>query len=76
MYIPIPLDHEVREISPMDFANYCYDALHDMKNDSTKYGKEINKLLTYASEQDIITAMLAFARSETAAEYTNFTQPL
>ncbi len=76
MYIPIPLDHKIREISPMDFANYCYEAIEDMKNDSTKYGKEVQELLTYTTEKELITAMLSFARSETAAEYTNFVQPL
>ncbi len=76
MYIPIPLDNDVREISPQDFANYCYDAIQEMKNDDSKYSKEIKELLSYTTEKDLITAMLAFARSETASEYTNFTQPI
>ncbi|MEI6117904.1 MAG: hypothetical protein WCP92_01260 [bacterium] len=76
MYIPIPLDHKVREISPQDFANYCHDALKEMQTDSSIYHKDIKKLLTHTSEKDIIIAMLAFARSETASEYTNFVQPL
>jgi len=76
MYIPIPLDHKVREISPQDFANYCHDALKEMKGDSSAYSEDIKKLLTRTSEKEIIIAMLAFARSETASEYTNFVQPL
>ncbi|MCX6824080.1 MAG: hypothetical protein NT085_03050 [candidate division SR1 bacterium] len=76
MYIPIPLDHKVREISPQDFANYCHDALKEMKSDSSVYSKDIKKLLTRTSEKEIIIDMLAFARSETASEYTNFVQPL
>lgn len=76
MYIPIPLDHTVREISPQDFANYCHDALQEMKEKHAPYSKDINNLLVHTSEKDIISAMLAFARSETADEYTNFIKPL
>ena len=76
MYIPIPLDYKVREISPQDFANYCYDAIQEMKSDSNVYVKEIKELLSYASEKDVITAMLAFARSETTTEYTKFVKPI
>ena len=76
MLIPVPLDHEVREISPEDFSNYCHDAIKDLVSSHSTYAPIINKLMAHVSEKDIITAMLAFARSETASEYTNFVQPL
>lgn len=76
MYIPIPLDHRVREISPQDFANYCHDAIKEMKDESSPYTKDINNLLVNTTEKALISSMLAFARSETAEEYTNFVQPL
>ena len=76
MFIPIPLDHKVREISPQDFANYCHEALQEMKNNDCPYAMDITNLLVSTSEKDLISSMLAFARSETAEEYTNFVQPL
>lgn len=76
MFIPVPLDHKVREISPEDFSNYCHEAIKDLISSHSTYAPIINKLMTHVSEKDIITAMLAFARSETASEYTNFVQPL
>ena len=76
MFIPIPLDNKVREISPQDFANYCYDALHEMIQDSSPYANDIKGLLHHTDEKSIVASMLAFARSETAEEYTNFVQPL
>lgn len=77
MYIPIPLDSKVREISPMDFANYCHEAIQEMRQDTSgAYFKEINELLTNVSEKDLIISMLAFARSETSSEYTSFVDPL
>jgi hypothetical protein len=67
MYIPIPLDHKVREITPQDFANYCYDAIEEMKADSTfLYAKDLKEILACVSEQELIATMLSFARSETA----------
>lgn len=74
--IPIPLDHKVREISPQDFANYCHQALQEMKQSHSPYSKDINNLLANVPEKDVIASMLAFARSETAQEYTNFVQQL
>lgn len=76
MYIPIPLNSDVREVSPQDFSNYCYDAIQDMKADSNWYAKELKEILWYTTEKELIIAMLAFARSETSEEYTNFTDPL
>ena len=58
------------------FANYCYDALHEMIQDSSPYNKDIKWLLHHTDEKSIVASMLAFARSETAEEYTNFVQPL
>ncbi len=75
MYIPIPLNHTVRELSPQDFANYCHEAITEMKTPESPYSHDINQLLANVSEKDIIIAMLSFARSETAEEYTNFVQP-
>jgi hypothetical protein len=76
MFIPIPLDHKVRKISPQDFANYCHEAFQEMKNDSCPYAQETNSLLANTTEKELISSMLAFARSETAEEHTNFVQPL
>ncbi|HBB04037.1 TPA: hypothetical protein DCZ39_04025 [Patescibacteria group bacterium] len=70
MYIPIPLDHKVREISPQDFANYCHEAIKEMKADEGEYSNKVREILSYASEQDLIIDMVAFARSETASEFS------
>ena len=76
MYIPIPMDHRVREVSPQDFANYCYDAIEEMGTSNNNYSKDIKQLLAHTPKRELIVSMLAFARSETAEEYTNFIQPL
>jgi len=77
MYIPVPLDSKVREISPMNFANYCHEAIQEMKQDTNGiYFKEISNLLVNVSEKDLIISMLAFARSETSVDYVNFSDPL
>jgi len=77
MLIPIPLDSKVREISPMNFANYCHEAIQEMRQDTNgPYFKEIKELLTDISEKDLIISMLAFVRSETSTEYTSFVDPL
>ncbi len=76
MHIPIPLDHKVREISPQDFGNYCYEAIQEMKKDSNAYSKQFKEFLSSISEKDLITDMVAFARSETASECTRFIKPI
>lgn len=76
MYIPIPLDNKVREISPQNFVNYGYEAIHEMENEYGTYKSDIQELLSLVSEKDILISMLAFARSETAGDYSKFTEDL
>lgn len=74
-FIPIPIDSKYRQMSPEVFAGYCYDAIQEIKKDKI-YWEEIKNLLKKKSEKDIVATMLAFARSETAEEYTTFKQNL
>jgi hypothetical protein len=74
-YIPIPLDSEVRKFSLQDFAFYARQGIDDIK-DHPVYASKIAQLLRQCSENELVAAMVAFARSETAAEYTSFTSPI
>lgn len=76
MFIPIPLDNTDREISPQNFVNYCYEAIKEMQSPENPYHKHIKKLLGTMTEANLVAAMLAFARSETAEEYSTFVSPL
>lgn len=76
LYIPIPLNHKERKITPQDFANYCHIAIQEMEQENSIYSEPIKKLLTHTKQKDIISSMLAFARSETTEEYTSFIQPI
>ena len=71
MYLPIPLKDDDREISVEDFANYCHDAIKEMKENPI-YKTAMKELLLHTTEDDLIASMLAFARSESTQEYTTF----
>jgi hypothetical protein len=76
-YIPLPLDPQVRKISIQDGANYCYEAIQELKNGGV-YQKKMEELLTLYNKDEnrLIADILAFFRSETSEEYTQFIQPL
>jgi hypothetical protein len=74
-YIPIPLNSEVRIFSLQDFAFYARQGINDIK-DHPIYASKIAQLLRQCSEDELVAAMVAFARSETAAEYASFTSPI
>lgn len=73
MLIPIPIDSKVRVIEDQDFVNYCYEAIDELKASGWVYTKQMNEILSYASKDEIVAMMLAFSRSETSSDYTNFT---
>jgi hypothetical protein len=74
-YIPIPLSSDVRTFSLQDFAFYARQGIYDIK-DHPIYASKITQLLGQCSEDELVAAMVAFARSETAGEYTSFTSPI
>jgi hypothetical protein len=76
-YLPIPLNPEQREISLKDFANYCHEAIQEMKTTGV-YQEKMKELLALydGNENRLIADILAFFRSETTEEYTHFTEKL
>ena len=75
MPLPIPLDSKIRTISIPKFAYYCNIAINEMKSDDI-YWKKVKELVDSIWDEELIATMVAFARSESAEEYTNFTQPI
>lgn len=71
--IPIPMDSKYREITSEQFVDYCHSAITEIKENKV-YWEKIKELLKKTSEKEIVANMLAFARSETTEEYTDFTQ--
>jgi hypothetical protein len=75
LYIPIPMDDNLRHIYPYEFAKYAEQALQEMYQDK-KYGQTIQDLLQKIDESDLIAAMVSFARCETAQDHTNFSDAI
>ncbi|MDD2486857.1 MAG: hypothetical protein PHS92_00600 [Candidatus Gracilibacteria bacterium] len=75
MLLPIPLDSKVRMVSVPKFAYYCNQAINEMKEDKI-YGTKVKNLIDDIGEKELITSMIAFARSESTEEYTNFSQQI
>jgi hypothetical protein len=65
----------VRTFSLQDFAFYARQGINDIK-DHPRYSAKITQIFRHCSEDELVAAMVAFARSETAAEYSNFTSPI
>ncbi len=72
MYIPIPIKETQREMNIIDFVNYSKEAISKMKQNDT-YGKKIRDRIDLVWwEDELASIMVAFARSETAIEYSSF----
>lgn len=73
--VPIPLDYKVRQLSTIEFANYCKQAIEEMKTDP-RYWKRMLEWLWLTTEEELVACMVAFARSETTWEFSNFSQQI
>jgi|GEM_PF-2895594 len=67
IYFPLPVPREHREVSDEKFANYCHEALQEMKVDK-EYGPKIMQMIAASSEKEIITTMIAVAKLECGGE--------
>ena len=74
-YLPIPIKKEQREISVSSFKSRATKALNEMKNNKA-YWEKIKNLVKNLGEKEIINIMAAYARSETAEDYTKFSDPI
>ncbi len=70
-YLPLPIKAEDREISIEAFKKEAKTALTEMTK-NTMYKEKCNQLLKTVSEDDIISIMTAYARSETAEDWKHF----
>jgi len=75
MWIPIPLDADIRKIAISDFMQYSKEGLEELKEDP-HYGETVKELCKKMKEEDIVAAMIAFARSEASWDYTNFSDDI
>jgi|GEM_PF-961157 hypothetical protein len=66
MYIPIPLKIDDRRLSYKQVTNYCYEGICEMKEDSF-YKEQVKDIVEEHGEKKLLEIMIAFARSETAA---------
>lgn len=74
-YLPIPMKAEDREIGLSEFKESAKNALKQMKNDKT-YWEKVKWLLNEVSEDDVIDIMAAYARSETAQDWSQFSDDI
>lgn len=71
MFIPIPLASEQRETGYEEFYQMSLQAVEEMKDDPN-YGTAIKKILKSVNKEEMATTMCAYARSETAQDWKNF----
>lgn len=74
-YLPIPIKKEQREVSISNFKSKATKALNEMKNNRA-YWEKIKNLVRNLGEKEVVNIMAAYARSETAEDYTKFSDPI
>jgi hypothetical protein len=76
-FIPVPLESDIRKFEVDEFAKYCKEAIKEMKEDKIYWKRIQERLKLYNwNENQLTIDMIAFARSESTEEYTNFVQPI
>lgn len=75
LFIPIPIEAKNRQLELKEFKHYAKSAINEMKNDEN-YSEKMSELLKNVKEQDVINIMTAFARCETAEDWTEFSDPI
>ncbi|PIQ77481.1 hypothetical protein COV82_04340 [Candidatus Peregrinibacteria bacterium CG11_big_fil_rev_8_21_14_0_20_46_8] len=67
MFIPIPLKAEERVLEDTEFAEYCSEAIRDMRLHSA-YGKRVDEILDRVDEDTLVATMIAAAKQESGGK--------